>query len=75
MRTLTSTELQQTNGAVRFDLTFDNLKDRVIEPGLAGAAFGAVYGYAMHSAINRKMMLAYTVATIVAYNVYDLVNS
>lgn len=74
MRTLTSSELTQTNGAGRFDLTFDNLKDRVIEPGLAGAAASVVFGYIMNQAFNQKMTLAVTTAAIAAYNVYDLIN-
>ena len=76
MRTLTSKELTQTNGATNLlDLSLDNLRNRVIEPGLAGAAFSLVFGAVKKTAFDKITTLAYVVGAIAAYNVYDVANS
>lgn len=76
MRTLTTVELTQTNGAANLlDLSLENLKNRVIEPGLAGAAFSLVFGAVTKTAFNKVTTLAYIAGTIAAYNVYDVANS
>ena len=76
MRGLTTNELTQTNGGGGdYSLTFDNFRDRIIEPAGAGAAFYAALMFSTGSNIVQKQLVGYAVAGIAAYNVYDLINS
>lgn len=76
MRTLTTTELTQTNGAAGLlDLSLDNLRHRVIEPGVAGAAFSLVFAAVTKSPFNKMVTLGYAAGAIMAYNVYDIAKS
>jgi hypothetical protein len=76
MRTLITSELTQTTGgSANLSLTFDNFRDRVLEPAAAGAAFYAALMFTTGSNIVQKQLLGYAVAGIAAYNVYDLLNS
>lgn len=72
MRTLTTAELTQTNGAgnLTLELTFESVKNTFIEPGVAGAAVGIVLKALTEKSFCIKTTLAYTAAGIVAYNAY-----
>lgn len=72
MRTLTTAELTQTNGAgnLTIELTFDSVKNTFIEPGAAGAAAGIVYKALTDKSFCIKTTLITTVAAIAGYNVY-----
>ncbi len=72
MRTLTSTELTQTNGGgnLTLELTFDSFKNTFLEPGLAGAAACIVFKFLTDKSFSGTTTLVSAATAIVGYNVY-----
>lgn len=74
MRTLTTAELAQTNGAgnLTIELTFDSFKNTFLEPGLAGAAAAIMFKALTDKSFCVKTTLVSASAAIVGYNTYRL---